>query len=358
MSLQIYFDVTRSQDLAAVDVQNAVKLAEPQLPDAVRQNGITILKANTDILGVVALTSNDPRYDATYLTNYMKLYVVDEIKRVPGHRQRADLRRPRVLDAAPARPRPDGAARHHGERRRRRGARAERHEPRRAAGREPAPPGTELTLPVTTLGRLQDARAVRRHRDPRQGRRLDRPACATSARRCSARGATIWRAGSTARPMAPLLLYLRAGRQRARGQAGGGEAHGRAARATFRRACRYKIPFDTTPFVTASIKEVVTTLVEAMLLVTLVVFIFLQSWRATLIPMLAVPVSVDRHVPRPAAARVLDQRADAVRAGARDRHRGGRRDRRDREHRAHHGQRGALRRASPPTAPSGRWPAR
>ncbi len=55
---------------------------------------------------------------------------------------------------------------------------------------------------------------------------------------------------------------------------------------------QYKIPFDTTPFVTASIKEVVTTLVEAMLLVTLVVFLFLQSWRATLIPMLAVPVSV------------------------------------------------------------------
>ena len=84
MSLQIYFDVSRSQDLAAVDVQNAVKLAEPQLPDAVRQNGITILKANTDILGVVALTSDDPQYDAAYLTNYMKLYVEDEIKRVPG----------------------------------------------------------------------------------------------------------------------------------------------------------------------------------------------------------------------------------------------------------------------------------
>src|ERR671932_1746217 len=73
MSLQIYFDVSRSQDLAAVDVQNAVKLAEPQLPEAVRQNGITILKANTDILGVVALTSDDPRSDAPYLTNYMTL---------------------------------------------------------------------------------------------------------------------------------------------------------------------------------------------------------------------------------------------------------------------------------------------
>ena len=67
-----------------MDVQNAVKLAEPQLPDAVRQKGITILKANTDILGVVALTSTDPRYDAAYLTNYMKLYIEDEIKRMPG----------------------------------------------------------------------------------------------------------------------------------------------------------------------------------------------------------------------------------------------------------------------------------
>ena len=79
-----HFDVSRNQDLAAVDVQNAVKLAEPQLPDAVRTNGITILKANTDILAVVALHVDDPRYDATYLTNYAKLYVEDEIKRMPG----------------------------------------------------------------------------------------------------------------------------------------------------------------------------------------------------------------------------------------------------------------------------------
>ncbi len=84
MGLQISFDVTRSQDLAAVDVQNAVQVAVPQLPDAVRQNGVTILKANTDILAVAALTSSDPRYDAPYLTNYLKLYLEDELKRVPG----------------------------------------------------------------------------------------------------------------------------------------------------------------------------------------------------------------------------------------------------------------------------------
>src|SRR5439155_15042250 len=83
-SISLSFDVTRNQDLAAVDVQNAVKLAEPQLPEAVRTNGVTIVKANTDILAVVALQSTDPRYDATYLANYMKLYVVDELKRVPG----------------------------------------------------------------------------------------------------------------------------------------------------------------------------------------------------------------------------------------------------------------------------------
>src|SRR5689334_25408229 len=84
MTLQVAFDVSRSQDLAAVDVRNAVKLAEPQLPDATRQIGVTVVKANSDILGVVALSATTDRYDAAYLTNYLKLFVEDEIKRVPG----------------------------------------------------------------------------------------------------------------------------------------------------------------------------------------------------------------------------------------------------------------------------------
>ena len=99
------------------------------------------------------------------------------------------------------------------------------------------------------------------------------------------------------------------------------------------------IPFDTTPFITASIEEVVKTLVEAMVLVSLVVFIFLQSWRATLIPVLAVPVSDHRHVLRAADARLLDQLAHALRSGAGHRHRGGRCHRGDRERRADHGAR-------------------
>ena len=81
---EVFFDISRDQDLAAVDVQNAVKLAEPQLPADVTRNGVVVTKAQTDILLVAALTSDDPRYDADYLTNYATLYVADEVKRLPG----------------------------------------------------------------------------------------------------------------------------------------------------------------------------------------------------------------------------------------------------------------------------------
>src|SRR4029078_13077680 len=76
MNLQIYLQIGRDQDLAAVDVQNAIKVAEPQLPEEVRRQGGVIKKAQTDILLVASLTSKDPRYDATFLANYAKLYIV------------------------------------------------------------------------------------------------------------------------------------------------------------------------------------------------------------------------------------------------------------------------------------------
>src|ERR1019366_9305660 len=198
-TITVTFDVSRNQDLAAVDVQNAVKLAEPQLPAAVRNNGITIIKANTDILGIVFLGSSDSRYDATYLSNFMKLYVVDELKRVPGIGDATpfpNLDFSMLLQLDPSKMAQLGVTVGDVS-----AAVQEQNatNPAGRLGREPSPPGTQLT---------------------------------------------------------------------------------------------YAIPFDTTPFVTASIKEVLVTLAEAMLLVTLVVFLFLQSWRATLIPMLAVPVSV------------------------------------------------------------------
>jgi hydrophobe/amphiphile efflux-1 (HAE1) family protein len=290
MSLQIYFDVSRSQDLAAVDVQNAIQLATPQLPDAVRQNGITIVKANSDILAVAALTSTDPRYDAQYLTNYMKLYVEDEIKRVPGVGNAnvfASLQFAMLLQLDPDRMAQLGitvgdvqtAVREQNAT-----------NPAGRLGREPAPVGTQLTLPVTTLGRLQTPEQfndiiVRARSDGSLVRLRDIGSAKLGGQSYDLAGRLN---GS---PTAFMLLYLRPGANALAVRTAITKRMDELSR-NFPSGVSYKIPFDTTPFVTASITEVLHTLIEAMLLVTLVVFVFLQSWRATLIPMLAVPVSV------------------------------------------------------------------
>jgi multidrug efflux pump len=289
-NITVTFDVSRNQDLAAVDVQNAVKLAEPQLPEAVRTNGITILKANTDILAVVALRSSDPRYDATYLANYLKLNVIDEIKRVPG-----------VGDATPF-PARDFAMllQLDPEKMAQLGitvsdvAAAVREQnatnPAGRLGAEPSPAGTQLTLPITTLGRLQTAKefndiVVRARPDGSIVRVSDIGVATLGARSYDLKGRL------NGVPTAFALLYTRPGANALAVK----EAVVRRMeelQTTFPQGIHYAIPFDTTPFVSASIKEVAITLVEAMILVTAVVFLFLQSWRATLIPMLAVPVSV------------------------------------------------------------------
>jgi multidrug efflux pump len=290
LSLQIFFDVNRSQDLAAVDVQNAVQLAQPQLPDAVRQNGITILKANTDILGVVALTSDDPRYDAAYLTNYMKLYIEDEIKRTPGIGNAltfGGLEFSMLIQLDPDRMAQLGITTSDV-------AAAVREQnatsPAGRLGREPAPSGTEFTLPVTTLGRLKTPEqfadiVVRAKSDGSIVRIRDIGRVVLGSRNYDLAGRL------NGQPTTPLLLYLRPGANALAAREAVAKRMAELAK-NLPAGVHWKIPFDTTPFVTASIHEVVTTLLEAMALVTLVVFIFLQSWRATLIPMLAVPVSV------------------------------------------------------------------
>jgi len=288
--LQIYFDVTRDQDLAAVDVQNAVQLAQPQLPDAVRQNGITIVKANTDILAVVALTASDARYDAAYLTNYLHLYVEDELKRVPGvgnAQAFGGLLFSMLLQLDPAKMAKLGitvgdvsdAVREQNAT-----------NPAGRIGREPALPGTELTLPVTSLGRLETPEqfndiVVRAEPNGSLVRVRDIGHAVLGSQSFDFSGRL------NGHPIAAMLLYSRPGAN-ALGLRRAVGARLDELSKSFPPGITYTIPFDTTPFVTASIRDVVITLVEAMVLVALVVFVFLQSWRATLIPMLAVPVSV------------------------------------------------------------------
>ena len=290
MNLTIYFDVSRDQDLAEVDVQNAVQLASPQLPASVRQNGIAILKANTDILGVVGMTSTDPRYDAAYLTNYMKLYVEDELKRVPGignAQTFGGLQFSMLLQLDPGKMAELGITVTDV-------ASAVREQnatnPAGRLGREPAPPGTELTIPVTTLGRLQtpeefDDIVVRAKPNGSLVRLRDIGRAVLGSQNYDFEGRL------NGQPTALALLYLRPGANALRAQKAAAVRLGELEK-NFPPGVHAAIPFDTTPFVTASIKEVVITLLEALALVSLVVFVFLQSWRATLIPMLAVPVSV------------------------------------------------------------------
>ena len=290
MSLQVFFDVSRDPDLAAVDVQNAIKLAEPQLPAAVRQNGVTILKSNSDILGVVSLTSRDPRYDAAYLTNYLKLNIEDEIKRIPGvgnAQTFGGLEFSMLLQLDPEKMARLGVTVNDVQ-----DAVEEQNatNPAGRIGREPSPSGTQLTLPVTTEGRLKtpaefEAIVIKATPNGSLVRLGDIGRAVLGGRNYDQVGRL------NGRPTANLLAYLRPGANALQVRQAIATRLDELSR-SFPPGVSYAIPFDTTPFVTQSIKEVLHTLVEAMLLVTLVVFVFLQSWRATLIPMLAVPVSV------------------------------------------------------------------
>ena len=290
MNLSVFFDISRDQDLAAVDVQNAIGLAEPQLPAAVRQNGITVTKANADILLVGALTSGNPRDDAAYLSNYGKLYIENELKRLPGVGNATffgALEFSMLLSLDPARMAQLGITVEDV-------AAAVREQnatkPGGRLGREPSPTGTQLTIPVTTAGRLATPEAfgnviVRAGTDGSLVRVRDIAQVTLGSRGYDVSS----RLNGT--PTAMFAVYARPGANNLDVK-NATVARLNELQKAFPPGVRWQIPFDTTPFITESIREVLITLAEAMLLVTLVVFVFLQSWRATLIPLLAVPVSI------------------------------------------------------------------
>jgi multidrug efflux pump subunit AcrB len=269
MSLSVYFDISRDQDLAAVEVQNAVKLAEPQLPEEVRHNGILIQKANNDILLVASLVSDDPRYDAAYLTNYTKLYIEDELKRLPGvgnAQTFGELEFSMLVSLDPDKMAQLGitvtdvvsAVREQNAT-----------NPAGRIGREPAPKGTQLTLPVTTSGRLTEAGQygeviVRALPDGSLVRVRDIADVKLASRSYESTG----RLNGT--PTTFLLLYAQPGANYLQVKEEFVRRMGELEKA-FPAGVRWVIPFDTTPFIEASMEEVVKTLLEAMLLVTLVV---------------------------------------------------------------------------------------
>jgi multidrug efflux pump len=284
------FEPGTNVDQSVFNVNNRVQIALPRLPDEVRRNGVIVQKRSFDILLVVSLVSPNRSRDTLFLSNFGSINVVDELKRLPGiadvtifgardYSMRVWLNTDKMArlglttsDVAAA-------------------LRAQNAQ--YAAGRigtEPAPPGQNFVYTVTATGRLvepeQFGEIVIRAAGPQGVLRLKDFARIEL-------GALNYDTSNTldGQPTIGMATYLQPGAN-ALEVAELVRARMRDLKPAFPDGVDYAIPFDTTRFVDASIKEVNTTIFEAALLVLAVVFLFLQTWRATLIPMIAVPVSL------------------------------------------------------------------
>ena len=284
------FEVGTNVDQATFNIYNRVQLALPRLPDEVRRNGVTVQKRSMDILLVVGLISSDGRFDTLYLSNYSSLNLVDELKRVPGvadvtifgardYSMRIWLKPDRMAQLGVTTSEIAAAVR--------------AQNAQYAAGKigaEPALPGQSLVYTVTAQGRLADpeqfGEIVVRAGGPSGMLRLKEVARIEL-------GAQSYDAFNLldGKPNVGTAVFLQSGAN-ALAVAKAVKARMAELSQRFPEGLEFVVPFDTTRFVESSIREVVTTILEAAALVVLVVFVFLQTARATFIPMIAVPVSL------------------------------------------------------------------
>jgi multidrug efflux pump len=292
-SLQITatFEPGTNVDQSVFNVNNRVQIALPRLPDEVRRNGVIVQKRSFDILLVVSMVSPGNARDTLFLSNYASINVVDELKRVPGI---ADVT---VFGARDYSMRvwinPEKMARL-GITTADVGNALRAQNAQYAAGRigtEPAPAGQSIVYTVTATGRLVEPEefgeiVVRASGQPGGILRLKDIARLEL-------GALNYDTSNTldGQPTIGMATFLQPGAN-ALEVASLVRKRMKELRPAFPEGVDYAIPFDTTRFVDASIKEVNTTIFEAALLVLAVVFLFLQTWRATIIPMIAVPVSL------------------------------------------------------------------
>ena len=286
----VTFEIGTDIDLAANNVANRVRLAEPLLPEEVRRNGVTVQKQNQNFIQIVTLTSPDGTQSGVTLSNYATLNMVEPLKRVSGvgtvfvfgardysmrvwldpeRLARVDLT---VEDVA----------------------RALREQNAQFAvgkiGGEPAPPDLQLTYTVNAEDRLRTAEefaavVLRSEEDGRQLRLGDVARIELGARDYASE------ARLDGKPAVFLAVFLQPGAN-ALATADGVNEQLEELAADFPPGMHVQVPFDTTRFVEVSIEEVLFTLSAALVLVFLVVYLFLQSFRATIIPMIAVPVSL------------------------------------------------------------------
>ncbi|HUL94747.1 MAG TPA: multidrug efflux RND transporter permease subunit [Usitatibacter sp.] len=283
------FEVGTDLDRAVVQLNNRVQVAQPTLPDEVRRNGIIVAKRSPDILVVAAMFSPKGSVATTTIADYANTNIVDEMKRIPGvgdlfvfgagSSMRVWLKPDKMAQLGVT---PTDVAN------------AIRGQNSQFAvgkiGAEPAPPGQALTFTVTARGRLtrvdEFENIVVRANGPNGTLHVKDVATVGLDALNYDTAPTV-----DGKPAIGMAVFLAPGAN-ALNTATAVKARLVELRKSFPADLDYIIPFDTTIVVKASIHEVEVTIFEAAVLVLAVVFIFLQSWRATIIPMLAVPVSI------------------------------------------------------------------
>jgi multidrug efflux pump len=291
LSITVTFAVGTNPDQDTINVNNKVQAALTSLPQEVQRQGVVVAKKSTDILQVIDVLAPTGRYDSIFISNYVLVNVIEEIKRLPGvgdaafmggakdYSMRVWLRPDKLAQLKLT---PTDVAKAISEQ-----------NAQFAAGRigqPPTGPGVEINYMVTTQGRLLTKEEfeniiLRAEPDGSILRLRDVARVELGAKNYDFEGKL------DGHESVPVGIYL----------SPGANAMDTAARVTakmaelssnFPEGLTYSVSHDNTTFVRISIKEVIHTLVEAMILVFLVIFLFLQNFRATLIPCLAVPVSI------------------------------------------------------------------
>lgn len=288
-SITLTFEAGTDIDIAQTEVQNRLSTVEARLPEEVRRQGITVRQASEGFLMIVALTSASGSLDSTDLGNIASNQVIDELRRVNGvgdvmlfgspYAMRIWLD-PEALASYNLSPSAVLAA-----------VREENAQTAGGAiGAQPLAEGQLITANISTEGRFSTVEEfeniILRANTGAAVVRLGEVARVEIGAQSYATSATL-----NGQPMAGMAIQLATGANALTTAEGIRERLAEIDEG-LPPDVAWEIPYDTTPFVEASVEEVVITLVEAMVLVFLVMFLFLQNWRATLIPTLVVPIAL------------------------------------------------------------------
>jgi len=290
-TLNVFFQIGTNPELAQVDVQNRVNLALPQLPQSVQAQGIQVQKKSSAFMMVIAIYSPTDRYDPTYIANYANIYVLDALKRVPGANQSSIFGTPDYamrIWLKPDRMAQLGVTANDVQK-----AVSNQNQQFAVGSIGQSPTGTpvEQSFAVTTTGRLSD---------PAEFENIIIRAGSSDAAIVRLRDIGRAELGQKdysirskyqGKPATIIAVYQQPGAN-ALDVSKQVRATLEQMKKSFPEGMEYDIAMDTTEFTRASISDVIHTFFEALVLVVIVVYVFLQSFRATLIPVIAVPVSI------------------------------------------------------------------